>query len=255
MQNQTRTPSFEQLKRALRGAKSDHTGVISARSIADHISRENGGEGVRQKDPLLKPVSNFLWDCVRAGFLVPTKIGWDMDFDQSRFFPTQIGRDWFCREVEDPFRPNFVIELANANSLFAGEPATIVTEARRAADAGLDRAALILIGLAAETMVFKMFDDGVQSGKVKPKKPNKKRPSSKDIQQDVKTAIEVLETNKSVENGSADEWFSHASTYRTHRNACAHDSGWEPTTGLVHAAFFAWHRFVSLSQLVYDELK
>ncbi|MCC6574600.1 MAG: hypothetical protein IT462_12525 [Planctomycetes bacterium] len=243
-------PSHEAFREALAKAKSDSHRDTEAFRATDLLRQLDPNKQGLDSHPLRFQVREFLWDCVRKGFLVPVEVSDTGQYDTSSFRKTALCKQWLEAPNEDPFHKDTVERLRHDAPIFAVEPAEIYRLALRAHDAAIERAALLLLGLSAETMIGMIFETHADKT-VKVSKAKGKRLRASDIQSDVESSLRNTELDHEIIN----EWNALASTYRAHRNACAHESDWTPDPGVVKGAFFTWPRFVRLTQQVSDALK
>lgn len=227
---------------------------IGVSRLAEAVGRKVGHHNNGHQVAVIVVGANLVvWELFRCGLLNPL----DVDLGtvaqvNPRFYFTNAGEIWLRGElVGNPLALDYIDSLLSKAPVFKGEPALVYTEALRAKSAGLLRASMILLGLSAENMVERVFDDGVKSGKVVDDQAKKKRFAAFAIQEDVAAAIQRLEDAKAICRGDTMKWTLAATTYRETRNDCAHDAKYQPDPFEVETGFFAWTHFVTLTNAVW----
>ncbi|MCQ3950295.1 MAG: hypothetical protein HUU03_04610 [Planctomycetaceae bacterium] len=222
-------------------------GVISlAGAVGRKVGHHNNAHQVAE---ILIGANLVVWELFRCGLLNPL----DVDLGtiaqvNPRFYFTDAGETWMHGKlVGNPLAAGYIESLLAEASIFKGEPALVYAEALKAKSEGLLRASMILLGLSAENMVGKVFDDGVKTGKVIDDQARSRRYAAFAVQADVATAIQRLEDAKAIEKGDTTKWILAANTYRDMRNDCAHDAKYQPDPFEVETGFFAWTHFVSVT--------
>jgi hypothetical protein len=229
---------------------------IGVSRLADAVGRKVGHHNNGHQVAVILVGANLVvWELFRCGLLNPL----DVDLGtiaqvNPRFYFTDAGETWLRGTlVGNPLATDYIESLLAEAPVFEGEPALVYAEALKAKSSGLLRASMILLGLSAENMVAKMFDDGVKTAKVVDDQAKKKRYAAYAVQEDVSAAIQRLEDVKAISKGDTMKWTLAATTYREMRNDCVHDAKYQPDPFEVESGFFAWTHFVTLTNAAWAQ--